>query len=224
MDKDLALLHQKIDYLTEQIEAQKQRQQELDALKNDLMPIANHMIKLSIDELAEISRDFQLEDLLFLLKRLLRNTHSLIDLLDRLESATDLIDDANYLGKEVFTSTIATLDRLERDGYFDFMREIWNILDRIVHELSPEEFQALGDNIVMSITTMRNLTQPEILSLANNAVNAISNGKGLDKAPSLFALMRELSNPQVRKGLARMINLVKALADQPKLVPINETY
>ena len=58
MDNDLALLHQKIDYLTEQLEVQKQRQQELDALKNDLMPIANHMVKLSIDELAEIGSEY----------------------------------------------------------------------------------------------------------------------------------------------------------------------
>ena len=223
MDNDLALLHQKIDYLTEQLEVQKQRQQELDALKNDLMPIANHMVKLSIDELAEIGRDFQLEDLLFLLKRLLRNTHSLIDLLDRLESAMDLVDDANYLGKEVFASAVSTLDKLERDGYFDFMREILNILDRIVHELSREELQALGDNIVMSFTTMRQLTQPQVLSLANNAVEAISNGKDLDRAPSLFGLMREFSNPQVRKGLARMISLLKVLADQPQSDSRNES-
>jgi uncharacterized protein YjgD (DUF1641 family) len=221
MDNDLALLHQKIDYLTEQLEAQKKRQQELDELKNDLMPIANHMIKLSIDELAEIGRDFQLEDLFFLFKRLLRNTHSLIDLLDRLESATDLIDDANYLGKEVFTSTIEVLDRLEREGYFTFIRETWNILDRIVKELGEEDLQALGDNIVMSLKTMRNLTQPEVLSLANDAVDAISNGHGLETTPSLFALIRELSKPQVRRGIARTINLVKVLGEQPQISSTN---
>jgi uncharacterized protein YjgD (DUF1641 family) len=221
MDNDLALLHQKIDYLTEQLEAQKQRQQELNELKNDLMPIANHMIKLSIDELAEIGQDFQLEDLLFLFKRLLRNTHSLIDLLDRLESATDLIDDANYLGKEIFTSTIEVLDRLEREGYFTFIRETWNILDRIVKELGEEDLQALGDNIVMSLKTMRNLTQPEVLSLANDAVDAISNGHGLETTPSLFALIRELSKPQVRRGIARTINLVKVLGEQPQISSTN---
>lgn len=221
MDNDLALLHQKIDYLTEQLEAQKQRQQELDELKNDIFPIANHMIKLSIDELAEIGKDFQLEDLLFLLKRLLRNTHSLIDLLDRLESATDLIDDANYLGKEVFASTVAMLDKLEREGYFTFMRETWNILDRIVHELNKEDLQAIGDNIVLTLATLRNLTQPEVLLLANDAVDAISNGHGSDTTPSLFALMRELSKPQVRRGLARTINLVKVLGEQPPSSSMN---
>jgi uncharacterized protein YjgD (DUF1641 family) len=221
MDNDLALLHQKIDYLTEQLEVQKQRQQEMDELKNDIIPIANHMIKLSIDELADIGRDFQLEDLLFLLKRLLRNTHSLIDLLDRLESATDLIDDANYLGKEVFASTIAMLDKLEREGYFNFLRETWNILDRIIHELSEEDLRAIGDNIVLTLSTIRNLTQPEVLLLANEAVDAISNGYGSDKTPSLFTLMRELSKPQVRRGLARTINLVKVLGEQPQSDSIN---
>lgn len=224
MDNDLALLHQKIDYLTEQFEVQKQRQQELEELKDDIIPIANHMIKLSIDELAEIGRDFQLEDLLFLLKRLLRNTHSLMDLLDRLESATDLIDDANYLGKEVFASTVAMLDKLEREGYFTFMREVWKILDRIVHELGEEDLQAIGDNIVLTLTTIRNLTQPEVLLLANDAVHAISNGHGSDTTPSLFALMRELSKPQVRRGLARTINLVKVLGEQPQSSSMNYAF
>ena len=97
MDNDLALLHEKIDYLTTQVDAQKQRleaietqtngrlyekidtlsqhfeaqqqrQEEWNELKGDLIPIANHMIKLSIDELAEIGTEFQSEDLLFLVK------------------------------------------------------------------------------------------------------------------------------------------------------------
>lgn len=215
MENDIALLHHKIDHLTHLLEAQQKRQQDMDELKNDLIPIANHMIKLSIDELAEVSRDFQVEDLLYFLKRLVRNTHRLIDLLDRLESATDLIDDANYLGKEMFASVVETLDWMEREGYFTFMKEAGSILNRIIHEFSQEDLQAFGDNIVMSLKTIQNLTQPEFLSLANDGMAAISNRKGIDKPPSLFHLLRELSDPQVRKGLARTINLIKVLADQP---------
>ena len=65
MDNDLALLHQKLDYLTEQFETQRRRQDEINELVNDAVPVVNHMIKLSIDELAEIGTDFQLEDLTF---------------------------------------------------------------------------------------------------------------------------------------------------------------
>ena len=221
MDNDLALLHQKIDYLTEQFEAQKQRQQELGELKNDLIPIANHIIKLSIDELAEIGQDFQLEDLLFLLKRLLRNTHSFSALLDRLESVTGLADDVNRVGKEAFNVSIETLDRFERDGYFAFLREAWHIFERIVTEFNEDDVRALGDNIVTILSTARNMTQPEVLSLANNAVDAIRSDPISEATPSPFSLLRELSDPQVRKGLARMINLVKVLADQPQSESMN---
>ena len=72
MANDLAQLHQKIDlltnqvaYLTEQTEVQQRRQQEFDELKQDMIPIANHMIKLSIDELADVGQEFEVEDLLF---------------------------------------------------------------------------------------------------------------------------------------------------------------
>jgi uncharacterized protein YjgD (DUF1641 family) len=214
MDQDIALLHEKIDFLTMQLEAQNKRQQEFEELQRDLIPIANHMIKLSIDELAEIGRDFQLEDLLFLAKRLLRNTNSLLALMDMMESAMGLTDDVNRIGQEVFNVSVETLDRFEREGYFTFMQEAWKIFERIVEEFSEEDVRALGDNVVTILSTVRNITQPEILSLANNAVEAISAEPPIEDAPSTLKLVREFSDPQVRKGLARMLNVVKALADQ----------
>ncbi|TET30051.1 MAG: hypothetical protein E3J69_12260, partial [Anaerolineales bacterium] len=68
-DLEIESIHKKLDILTEYVEAQHKRQQEFDELKQDMLPIANHMIKLSIDELAEIGTEFQVEDLFYLLKR-----------------------------------------------------------------------------------------------------------------------------------------------------------
>lgn len=219
MNKELALLHDKIDYLTEHIEAQRTRQREFDELKQDMLPIVNHLIKLSIDELAEIGMDFELEDLLFLIKRLLRDTRRLILLLDRFESAMDLADEVGLIGRQVFNTAVEDLDRLERNGYFAFARGGLHIIKRIVEEFNEEDVRALGDNIVTILTTVRNMTQPEVLALANNAISTLSAEDAEDgKAPSSLSLLRELSDPQVRKGLSRMLNLVKSLADQP---PVN---
>jgi uncharacterized protein YjgD (DUF1641 family) len=220
MDKDLALLHEKIDHLTEQFETQKRRQQEIHELTQDLIPIANHMIKLSIDELAEIGQDFQLEDLLFLLKRLLRNTHSLTALMDRLESAMGLIEDVNWISREAFNTSIETLDRFEQEGYFTFLQESWHIIERIVTEFSPQDLQTLRENIPAILSIVRNASQPELLSLANNAVTAF-NSDDFEKSSSLPALLRQLMDPQVRRGLARTLNLVKVLGDQPQSSPIS---
>jgi len=212
---DLELLHQKIDYLTEQLDEQRKRQREFDELKQDMIPIANHMMKLTIDELADIGSDFQAEDFIFLMKRLLRNTHSFIRLMDYLEAGIGLTEEVSQLGTQMFNNLVETLDRLEHEGYFGFLNEGWNIVERIVTEFSEEDVKALGDNIVTILGTVRSMTQPEILNLANNAIGAIEATPVEEQDISTLALLRELSDPQVRRGMARLLNIVKTLADEP---------
>ena len=224
MDNNIALLHEKIDALTEQVafltnqaEEQQRRQQSFDELKNDMVPIGNHLIKLTIDELAEIGDEFQIEDILYLLKRVLRNTTMLLELFDRMEAMMGIADEVEILGKQVFNFTVEELDRLEREGYFGFARESWKIAERVVTEFSEEDVRALGDNIVTILKTVRKMTQPEIMALANNAVGAIQEEMPKDEKVSTWALLRELGNPQVRRGMVRMLKLLKALDEQTNL-------
>ena len=205
----------KLDYLTQQFEVLCQHQDEMDELKRDLIPIANHMVKLSIDELAEIGTEFQSEDLLFLVKRHLRDTHMLVGLLDRLESTVDLFDETKRITDQIFNQAVISLDSMEREGYFAFARQGWRIVERIVTEFSEDDVQALGDNVIAILTTVRSLTQPEIMSLTNNALEAFQDQDISDEDVSMWALMKDLSDPKVRKGMARLINMVKVLADQP---------
>ena len=224
MDNDLALLHEKIDTLSEQVavltaqaDIQQRRQQEFDELKADMIPIFNHMVKLSIDELAEIGYEFQVEDLAYLLKRVLRNTPLILTMFDRFEAIMGIADEAEQLGKQVFNYTILELDRLEREGYFGFAREGLTIFQKVVNEFSEEDVRALGDNIVTILTTLRKMTQPEIMALANNAVGAIQEDIPGSQKVSTWTLLRELGNPKVRRGMVRMINLLKARDEQSTL-------
>jgi len=213
---ELAHLHKKIDFISDQMELQDKRAQALDELKNDIVPIANHLIKLSINELAEIGNEFQTEDLLFLLKRLLRDTHLLMNMLDRLEAVMGLADEAQLMGRGVFNQTVETLDKMERQGYFEFARGGIQIMERIIDEFGEEDIKALGDNIVTILTTVRNMTQPEILALANNAVGVMSEVPADTEPLSILALLKELNDPKVRLGLTRMVSMVKVLADHPQ--------
>ncbi|MEW6718120.1 MAG: DUF1641 domain-containing protein [Chloroflexota bacterium] len=187
MDKDLALIHEKIDYLTTQVEAQHRRQEEMEELMQDAIPIVNHMIKLSIDELAEIGSDFQLEDLFFLLKRVLRDTHMLIGLLDQLESLSELSGELNLMGKRIFHQAVEKLDHMERAGYFDFARSGVYVADRMVEEFDPQAVRNIGENLIAALKT----EPPEKVSLAD--------------------LLRAMSDPQVRRGLMRGLTLLKVM-------------
>ena len=213
---ELAHLHKKIDFISQQMELQATRAQALDELKDDIIPIGNHLIKLTIYELAEIGTEFQMEDLLFLIKRLLRDTHLLLDMLDRFEAVMGLADEIQLMGKGAFNQAIEALDTMEQQGYFEFARGGMYIMERIVAEFGEEDVQALGDNIVTILTTVRNMTQPEILAMANNAVGAMKEIPADSEPLSTLALLKEFNDPKVRIGLTRMLGMVKAIADQPQ--------
>ena len=219
--EELDLLHQKLDFLTAEMEEQRKQRQAFEELKQDVIPIGNQLIKLSIDELAEIGHEFQLEDLLFLLKRVLRNTNLLLEMMDRAEAAMGLADEAQILGKQVFSTTVQKLDEFERAGYFQFAAEGMKIADCVVTEFTVEDVQALGENIVTILRTVRNMTQPDIMAYANNAVDAIREEPSDNGNVSTIQLLRELSDPKVRQGMSRMLQMMKAFADQPNDPPLN---
>jgi uncharacterized protein YjgD (DUF1641 family) len=208
-------LDDKLDSIISYVDDQRRRQAEMDEFKNDVLPIANHMVKLSIDELAEIGSDFQLEDMFFLVKRLLRDVNLLTDLLGRMESTVELFDEVQVIGNQAFHQAVLELDRMEREGYFNFARSGYKIIQRIVEEFDEEDVNALGDNIVTILTTVKNLTQPEIMDLTNNALSAFNEEPVPDGNVSVLQLLREMSDPKVRRGMARLMNMVKVLADQP---------
>jgi uncharacterized protein YjgD (DUF1641 family) len=157
-----------------------------------------------------------MEDLLFLIKRLLRDTHLLLDMLDRFEAVMGLADEIQLMGKGAFNQAIEALDTMEQQGYFEFARGGMYIMERIVAEFGEEDVQALGDNIVTILTTVRNMTQPEILAMANNAVGAMKEVPADSEPLSTLALLKEFNDPKVRIGLTRMLGMVKAIADQPQ--------
>jgi hypothetical protein len=189
MDKELALIHQKLDYLTEQFETQRQQQEGINELMHDAVPIVNHMIKLSIDELAEIGTDFQLEDLTFLLKRILRDTRMLVSLLDQVESFAELAEEGQVMGKRIFHQVTMELDRLEREGYFGLVRAGSRVADRLVQEIDAEEVEEMGYQL---INTMK---------------------EDIPEKVSLVALLRAIGDQKFRRGLYRSINLLKVIGD-----------
>jgi len=190
MDKELALIHQKLDYLTEQFETQRQQQEGMNELMHDAIPVVNHMIKLSIDELAEIGTDFQLEDLTFLLKRILRDTRMLVGLLDQVEAFAELAEEGQTMGKRIFHQVTMELDRLEREGYFGFARAGWSVAERAVREFKAEDLEATGKRMIEALKE----EPPEKVSF--------------------FALLRAMGDPKVRRGLYRSMNLLKVIGDQ----------
>ncbi len=220
MDKDLVLLHQKIDFLTEQMLLTQKRQRAFEELANDLTPIANDLFKTAVEELDQVAPYFSYEDLIFLGKKILRNIRTLTVLFDNLESAADFVHDAAPLSKAVFQSTLEQLNDLERKGYFTFFKSALGVMDRVVTAFSEEDIKQLGENIVLILNTVKQLTQPQMLTLVQNALNVYQNiNVNPPEQVSLWALIKELQSPQVRRGILTGLTILKNLSGHMHATP-----
>lgn len=228
MQAEIAALHNKVEALTCQVaalitllEEQRQHQRPVEELVNEAGPIANLVMKKLTGKLAELDGQFSLEMLTAFTQRLMVNLPRLNKLLDLLEAGTDLLDEAGQLSQPLMASATATITELERRGYFAFAQEGQRIVDRVVTEFSVEDVRALGDNIVTILTTVRNMTQPDIMALANKAADSLHAPEPSLADATPWALVREMNDPQVRKGLARLLRMVRTFAEQPEAVHRN---
>ncbi len=215
IEKQLAEINAKLDVLTAQMTVQAQRQQELQELKDDLSRISSEFFQSAVTELDEVAHHFDSQDLLHLLKKLLRNTRNISKMVDQIENVSDFITDAGPIGRQAFLEVLATLDEFDRKGYFEFLKESMSIVDNIVEAFSAEDVKLLGDNIVTIMQTVKNLTQPDMLLAVNNALSVYKNlDIHLEEKVSYWDLFRQAKTPEMRRGLAFSIQFLKNLAGQ----------
>ena len=211
--RKLEEIDEKLTFLTEQMKLQARRQQELQELKDDLNRIGTDIFQAAVTELDEVATHFDTDDVLYLIKKLLRNTRNIAKMVEQLESMADLLEDATPIGKQAFLDLLVTLDELDRKGYFEFLRESARIFDNIVTSFSVEDVRLLADNIVTILETVKNLTQPDMLSAINNALSVYKNlDIKVDEKISYRELLRQARTPEMRRGLAFGIQFLKNLA------------
>lgn len=224
MDQSITELNQKIDllatqvqYLAEQAQAAERARQDRAELMRDLMPIANDAFRLTTEQLEEIQEYVDLGDLLSLLKRLLRNGRNFEAMLDQLESAMDLLQTVGPITDSAFSKSIDLLAEAERKGYFAFARGGLQIADNIVTSFSEDDVKRLGENVVLILNVVKGMTQPEIMTFVNNTIMVASREVEKPIDASLWAILGQMRDPAVRRGLAltmRVLSVIGAQADQ----------
>jgi uncharacterized protein YjgD (DUF1641 family) len=191
MEDSLALLHKKIDFLTEQMEIQRQQQAMLADLKEDLTPISKQAMSMAVEQMEEMGEEFSIESLLYLIKLALRKTKMLVKAMKRLDSLMELVDEAEFAGPQVLDYMVNEFQKLEQKGYFELACEGGKALDTVMSDVKPEEVQVAGKTMGAAIQALR---EPV-------------------KTKSLIGLLFELNDPRVRKGLSRMLNVLKVMGE-----------
>jgi uncharacterized protein YjgD (DUF1641 family) len=222
MDQSMVELNHKIDelsaqvaYLAEQAQAAERQRADRAELIRDLTPIANEAFRLSVEQLEEIQEYVELDDFLRLVKRVARNGRNFEKMLNQLESMMDLAETVGPLANEAFGKAVHELTEMERKGYFTFAQGGMQIVDNVVTSFTEEDVNRFGDNVVLILNTVKDMTQPEIMNFVRNTLLVAEQEIEKPVDISYTGLMRQMRDPEVRRGLAltmRVLHVVGAQA------------
>ena len=221
MDSSIIQLNQKIDalasqvaYLAEQAQIAERERQNRAELMSDITPIANQAFEMTVQQLEEVQEYINLGDLLRFSKRLVRNGRNFEKMLDQLESLSDLLDVVGPLADEAFSKTVDTMADLEQKGYFAFVRSGVRLVDNVVTSFSEQDVDHLSDNIVLILNTVKDMTQPEIMTFVRNTLLIAE--KEIEKPvdTSFVGLLHQMRDPAVRRGLALTMRVLQVIGKQ----------
>ena len=219
-DATIAELNEKLDrltvqveYLTEQAIETKRRRQGFDELLADVTPLAGDVYGLAVRQLAEVDQYVSLEQMGHLAKRLVRNTSNLEKMLDQLESLMDLFGEVQPITGDAFLKVMEVLNDVERRGYFDFAKAGVRVIDNVVTSFTPEDADALGENVVLIIQAIREMTQPELMLMLRNTASSVREQE-VPEDVSLFGLIKQMRDPAVKRGMARALSALRTVSGE----------
>jgi hypothetical protein len=130
-----------------------------------------------------------------------------------LEPLRDLAAEVGVLSGPAMASVTARVTDWDARGYLGFARSGGRVVDRIVTSFDEDDVEALGDNVVLMLETLRDLTQPEVLRLLRQTAGSVGHldAPATGAPPSAFALLKELRDPEVRRGLGRLLDVVRSV-------------
>jgi uncharacterized protein YjgD (DUF1641 family) len=215
-DERLDQLAGQLADITGELRWQRQERERWQELAGDLAPVAEQAMAMATSQLEAGEYDFAA--VARLAQAVVRDAALLESLLGPLRAASALAAEVGPLAAPVADSLTARMQQLDERGYFAFARQGAGILDTIVTSFTEEDVKQLGDNVVLILQTVKQMTQPEVMGMLRRTAVTIAEAEadGQAKAPSTLALLRQMRDPQVRRGLARALDTLRALGAEPE--------
>jgi uncharacterized protein YjgD (DUF1641 family) len=203
----------RIQRLEEKIDPMAAAAKSIGELREELTPRVNEAVQALIKELAEVEADFQLEDLLFLIKKVLRNVKNLNFSLDQLKNLIDFAITVEPLLKSSVPQMIFYLDALERNGVFRFLNMNIDALRQISASLTPGEMDRIGEGLVRLAGTLKQLSRPEALDFLDRVAELPAKvDLSAARAAGPWRLLMALGDAEIKTGMGVLLELTRGLA------------
>lgn len=224
-DELLRTLIEKVDALSQQVGQLQERARAADELKEELVHVARDALAALQVELSAIEHEFNAEEIVHFLRKLLRSTPRFIRLLDYLEGLDSLMDELGPLGKDVMRDLVQRLSVWEERGYFELAQSLMRAVDSVAGHADGGGLDWLAERAPALLETARRLTEPELLAVANDVMDTVSD-RSTTPPMGLWKVARATRDPEVRQGLGVLLALLRQLgrgAGPPHILVANES-
>jgi len=211
-------LDKKLDLILGYVNQQRLSTTVVDDLVSDLSIIGKEAYDSTVEELDKRQVALNPSELTDLAISLLRNIGNIKKLMDLLEMGMDLSKEIGPIANEVIIDFTKRLGEFEEKGYFKFFKEVIPIMDNIVTGFTPKDIRDLADSIVSILTTIKEMTQPEVLSTMHNAIKAFNSMETVSvPSYSVWRVIREMNSPEMKKALGYGITFMKNVSKDIKI-------
>jgi len=213
-DKDMQTqineINQKLDLVLQYVDQQRLKTDEVQDLVSDITMIGNDAFKATVEELEHANIEIDPDLIKQMFFRLLKNLGNINQVIELMESTTDLLKDVKPITQDLIINFIYKVEELEQKGYLEFIKESTKIIDNVIKHFGTEDVGDLANNIVTILATIKNLTQPEMMTAMNNAVMVYKN-MDYENIPeySMWKAFREMNTPEMKKGIGFIITFLK---------------
>jgi uncharacterized protein YjgD (DUF1641 family) len=206
------LILQRLDRIESQLAPLANTVKTVSELKDDFSPLANNAVKLLIKELQDVESGFQLNDLLEMLKQLLRSVRNITYSLNQLGNIVDFVTTLEPLLRASVPQLISYLDDMEQRGVFRILNATLGVRAKIAKAYTPEDIEQIGDGLVALLGIAKKLTTPQTTAFLE-AFAEMPSRLDLKGAKNVgpFGLLWASSSKEVKEGLGVLIELTKGL-------------
>jgi uncharacterized protein YjgD (DUF1641 family) len=202
----------RLDRIEAQLAPISQTASSLTELREDLIPLSGQAFRLLTRELEDIESGFQLEDLLAMLKRMLRSVKHLTFALEQLENIVDFVTTVEPLLKSAVPQMINYLDDLEQRGVLRVITAMLDVRAKIASAYDADDIDQIGDGAVAALGLAKKLSDPKAVEFLEKFAELPSK-VDLEKAKPVgpFGMLGALSSKEARQGLGVLMQLTKAM-------------
>jgi uncharacterized protein YjgD (DUF1641 family) len=205
-------INRKLDLIIEDRAVQKQNQDAVIDLVDDLSIVGKDAFSSMVDGLDNAGIELDGDSIKYLVMGFIRNIENINTLMMTLENVMDLVKDAGPIIKEVGIDAVEKFKEIDDRGYFELLKQFTKAIDNVMSKFTREDIEGLGEKIESVLNTLLVIIDPAFMSKIEMFVQTY---KDIDHenipSYSIWKVAREFNKPDMKKSIGFIMTFLKEI-------------